>query len=267
MAKKEKNLLFQQPKRWGQLAAAAIILVCILSDFITVYSYTPLVYNENELISVMVALVLAICLDASLAYAASLLNQRVHGKNLRRIVGVVSLIGVFLLAFGGLLLLVVAATQAQEQDLFTTGAYTRLLLPLATSALSFIIGLSLDPPKDEAERLEMQAMQLRLEISKQRADCERLQNAFCRFDPCTYDRIAYQIAVKQLEAVRLCAELELGMEMAQEFETADVTQQLLKNDHDIEALRQELIRIGDSIDTSPAPNGETMALAALEERR
>lgn len=262
MNKKDQNILLRQPKRWGQLAAAAIIFVCILSDFITVYSYTPLVYNENELISVMVALVLAICLDASLAYAASLLNQRVHGKNVRRTVGVVALISVFFLAFGGLVLLVVAATQALEQDLFTAGAYTRLLLPLATSALSFIIGLSLDPPKDEAEQLKKQALRLRLEIDKERAACERLQHAFEQFDPAAYDRVAYQIAVKQLEAVRLSAELELGMQMALEFGAAEITQQLLKNNQDIETLRQELIRIGSSIDTSPDQTGEEADLAA-----
>ena len=49
MAKKEKNALLQQPKRWGQVAAAAMIALCIVSDFITVYSYTPLIYNENEM--------------------------------------------------------------------------------------------------------------------------------------------------------------------------------------------------------------------------
>lgn len=262
MAKKEKNALLQQPKQWGQVAAAAIITLCIISDFITVCSYTPIIYNENEIISVMVALVLAVCLDASLAYAASLLNQRVQGKNVRRTVGVVALISVFLFAFIGLVMLVVAATQALEQDLFVAGAYTRLLLPIATSVLSFIIGLSLNPCKDEAEQLKKQALRLRLEIDKERATAERLESAFAQFHPSAYDDIAYQIAVKQLEASRLYAELELGMEMAVEFESAEITEKLLKNHQDIEALRSDLIRIGSSMHTSPARTGGTAALPA-----
>lgn len=190
-------------------------------------------FNETPIISIVVSIVSAISLDASLGYAAMLMNRCTSTSSpavrsrCRVLVGL--LIAVFAIAYAGLILLAWSDASRADTDLVTSGTLTRLLLPTATSILSFVMGLALNPNDDRLSEINSQLAELNRELDATTATAQRLQTAFHLYDPAQYDLQQYKLAVARLKAQRLAAEHEVRLMLAQELGTANVTNQLLPN--------------------------------------
>lgn len=265
---KKKDIL-QNSKSHGcsKWLVALIVLICTASDFITIYTFSASTFNETPIISIVVSIVSAICLDASLGYAAILMNRCTSTSSpavrsrCRVLVGL--LVAVFAIAYAGLILLAWSDASRADTDLVTSGTLTRLLLPTATSILSFVMGLALNPNDERLSQIDSQLAELNRELDVTTATAQRLHSAFSLYDPAQYDLEQYRLAVARLKAHSNAAAHEVRLMLAQELGTADVTNQLL-SDNSSEELYNQIEELGLQLETAPNPECHAGAIPAFE---
>ena len=267
MFKKKDILQNGKSRGCSKWLVALIVLICTASDFITIYTFSASTFNETPIISIVVSIVSAICLDASLGYAAILMNRCTSTSSpavrsrCRVLVGL--LVAVFAIAYAGLILLAWSDASRTDTDLVTSGTLTRLLLPTATSILSFVMGLALNPNDERLSQIDSQLAELNRELDVTTATAQRLQSAFSLYDPSQYDLEQYRLAVARLKAHSNAAAHEIRLMLAQELGTADVTNQLL-SDSSSEELYNQIEELGLQLETAPKPECHAGAIPAFD---
>ena len=93
----------------------------------------------------------------------------------------------------------------------------RLLLPIATSGLSFVMGLKVNPSRERLEEIGELRRELQLAIADERVDCDRVQRLLQRFDPDQYDAQLRRQSVLRLKAAASAAEYEIRLQLSQDL--------------------------------------------------
>lgn len=255
--KKHDQSLLNPNKPRKRIGVLFVVALCIISDFICVYQFSGVVYDEYPFISVFVSLVLAVCLDASTAHAATLLNA--HSSTTtemrkRKVLAVGGMALVFLLAFGSLILIAIAAqSNDSSQNLAQSGTTARLILPVATSVLSFVMGWNLNPTASYVQQLKYQRTKLALELADAKANAQRMRSAMELIDPNAYDRELLNLALQKVKAATSEAQYKLRIALAEELGTTEASD-MLKNSQDIVDIGQiqrQLEHQAERIDIAP----------------
>lgn len=267
----KKNAILQKNSKshgCSKGLVALIVLICTASDFITIYTFSASVFNETPIISIIISIVSAICLDASLGYAAITMNRCTSisspavRSRCRVLVGL--LIVVFAIAYSGLILLAWSNASRADTDLVTSGTLTRLLLPTATSVLSFVMGLALNPNDERLSQIDRQLAELNRELDITTATAQRLQAVFSLYDPAQWDLEQYRLAVARLKAHSNAAAYEVRLMLAQELGTADITNQLLADGSASEELYNQIEELGLQLEAAPKPECHAGTLPNFE---
>lgn len=231
-----------------------VVLLCIASDLICILEFSIKIYNETPLISWLVSGVLAVCLDASLAYAASIFSQSQKRIGSKEKLAAAAMLLVFFLAFISLVLIAVAASyQSESTDLFQNGTIARLIIPIATSILSFVLGWDLDPNKTRLEELKRQRSNIQMELLEEKATCQRLHAVFQKMDPEAYDVQMFRLSMSRLKAALTQAQYKLRIALAEELGTTEAANML--KDHDLLLDAGEMIKnleqFGEDVSIAP----------------
>ena len=230
---RKKDILEYRERRWSMWLTRAIVLLCIASDFICCFQYSSLLFNEFAWVSWLVSMVTAVGLDASLAYAATMLNgvrPRSCTARRRRALGVGGMFAVFLLSYGCLVLMAWSAEAQAEADLLRDGTVARLILPVATSILSFVMGWNLDPAGARLQKIRQTCAELEREILAVRADCERTEAVLARFEPSSYDESMFRLAALRVKAAMAEAQSQIRLQLAEELGYNEAVDAILRRD-------------------------------------
>ena len=254
--RKKKDILTEvnTPRGWSRYILGVILLTCVTSDFTSIHVISSTIYNESVLISLLVSAVSALCLDASVAYAALLLNRctttasPAARQRCRVLVGM--MIAAFGLSYAGLILLAVASCMKFGTDFVQSGMTTRLLLPLCTSVVSFAMSLVLDPNETRLHQLQGHLAALDRELDETSTSAQRLLDVFRLYDPQKDDYEAFRLAVLRLKAQGLAAEHQANLMLARELDKAEITKELLQDDA-VETLRSLVEELGMELDIAP----------------
>ena len=103
----------------------------------------------------------------------------------------------------------------------------RLLLPIATSGLSFVMGLKVNPSRERLEEIGELRRELQLAIADERVDCDRVQRLLQRFDPDQYDAQLRRQSVLRLKAAASAAEYEIRLQLSQELGSTEAVDAFL----------------------------------------
>lgn len=231
-----------------------VVLLCIASDLICILEFSVKIYNETPLISWLVSVVLAVCLDASLAYAASIFSQSKKKLGSKEKLAAAAMLLVFFLAFISLVLIAVAASyQSESTDLFQNGTIARLIIPIATSILSFVLGWDLDPNKTRLEELKRQRSNIQMDLLEEKATCQRLYAAFQRMDPEAYDVQMFRLSMSRLKAALTQAQYKLRIALAEELGTTEAANMLKDDDLLLDAgdMIKKLEQFGEDVSIAP----------------
>ena len=221
-----KNKVHRRRLQWVDV----VVALCLLSDFFSVFLYSSTLFNEWAWISILVSIVTAICLDMSLFHAAKLLNSpRSQSADVRRrcFLNVAAMVAVFLLGFACLVHMAWAVETVQGNNLWQDGTLARLLLPIATSGLSFVMGLKVNPSRERLEEIGELRRELQLAIADERVDCDRVQRLLQRFDPDQYDAQLRRQSVLRLKAAASAAEYEIRLQLSQELGSTEAVDAFL----------------------------------------
>lgn len=188
-----------------RITFVAVLLLCTFTgcDFMCFNSFSQLLFNEDVIISILVSLIGAAGLDVS-SYAAGLVvSTPVPGtararKN--RAVKVVFYILCFLICYAGLVYLANTVASQTGSDIMTDGTLFRVMLPAATSLLSFALGWRTDCTTPMIRMIERQLAELDEEIDIIRTNCRRMRAAMEKYDPDAYDKELYLCALDRLKA-------------------------------------------------------------------
>lgn len=225
--KKEINILERHEKERQMLytvrvTLTAILLLCVFtgSDFLCFNSFSQLLFNEDVIISVLVSLIGAAGLDVS-SYAAGLVVSTPVPRTARakrnRAVKVIFYILCFLICYAGLVYLATTVASQTGSDILSDGTLFRVLLPVATSLLSFALGWRTDCTTPMIHLLERQIAELDEEIDLWQTNCRRMRAAMKRYDPDAYDRKMYICSLDRLQAQMNMARIRVAEAMAAEF--------------------------------------------------
>ena len=183
----------------------AVLLLCTFTgcDFMCFNSFSQLLFNEDVIISVLVSLIGAAGLDVS-SYAAGLVvSTPVPGTaraRRNRVIKMVFYILCFIICYAGLFYLASTVASQTGTNVLSDGTLFRVLLPAATSLLSFALGWRTDCSTPMIHLLERQISELDEEIDVIRTNCRRMRAAMEKYDPDAYDREMYLCALDRLEA-------------------------------------------------------------------
>ena len=200
----------------------AVLLLCTFTgcDFMCFNSFSQLLFNEDVIISVLVSLIGAAGLDVS-SYAAGLVvSTPVPGTaraRRNRAVKMAFYILCFLICYVGLIYLATTVASQTGSDILSDGTLFRVLLPAATSLLSFALGWRTDCTTPMIQLLERQIAELDEEIDVTWTNCRRMRAAMEKYDPDAYDREMYKCALDRLEAQMNMARIRVAEAMAAEF--------------------------------------------------
>lgn len=267
MSVKKKDVLQNDKSlKWKWLSSMGVLLICIISDFITIYTFSGEIFNESPWLSYIVSGVSALCLDVSLAYAAVLLNQcrsnspRASRRRCRILAGL--MFAVFVLAYIGLILLAFSDSIRNNPDLIESGTATRLILPTATSILSFVISLDVDPEAIRVAQVNRQLAKLNEQLAEETATANRLSDTFEKFDPDCYDEQRLQLAIARLKAVSLKEECEVDILKVKELggAAAETNKILQENAKEAIILCQEIEELGLGLNVAPTPEHQAGAI-------
>lgn len=208
------------------ILVALILIACILSDAICTFTFSENMFNEYEYISIFVSIIIAICLDCTTWWAGVCVgtcsrNQKVAKK--KRRTAIFMWIG-FLLGWIALLLLALAATS----NSIRLADWARLLLPIATSILSYFIGMKFDPDGERLSEIQLEITNLQVCIAESKAEANRLKQCFENFDPALYDAQNLKIAQKRLNAILMEEKYKIHMLLAQELGSETAANTFLK---------------------------------------
>lgn len=207
---------------------AAVLLLCTFTgcDFMCFNSFSQFLFNEDIVISVLVSLIGAVGLDVS-SYAAGLaVSTPVPGTaraRRNRTAKVAFYILCFLICYTGLIYLAATVASQNGSDMLSDGTLFRVLLPAATSLLSFALGWRTDCTTPMIHLLERQIAELDEEIDVTRTNCRRMRAAMEKYDPDAYDRELYLCALDRLEAQMNMAKKATDESKAAELKEVDGT--------------------------------------------
>lgn len=246
-----------------------VVITCIVSDYLTIYGFTmSVISNEYNYISHLCSITAAIGLDASLAYAAILLNHSGISSNpkVRKqskfMAGL--MFAAFLLSYFAVITLAIADSHATgKTNLVDSGTLMRLLLPAITSVVSFVLSKNIDPAKDRIAEIDAQVTQLNLQMDQEEATVKRLHTVFDLYDPSVLDKTLYQIASQRLKAQSACAQHRQKLLLAEELGTSDATNQLLSNT-DFQALLDETALLGQNLNLRPDTDCHSGGIPAFD---
>lgn len=260
MKKKDKKDIFCPKKPKSRWLVAAVVLVCVASDFVTSLQYSSVLFNEYPWVSWLVSGVTALGLDVSLAYTAIMVNgvrPRSATARRRRALGVGGMVGVFLLSYACLVWMAWSVEAQAGADMLRDGTLPRLLLPIATSILSFVMGWTLDPIKARLEEIDNLCVELEKEISVCRADCGRMQSVLAQFHPDQYDETMFRLSAMRIKAAMSQAQYQIRLLLAEELGSVEATEAVLNRDGLFLDLTVDEL---ETTDLGVAPKGDTQAV-------
>lgn len=205
-----------------RVTVAAVLLLCTFTgcDFMCFNSFSQHLFNEDVIISVLVSLIGAAGLDVS-SYAAGLVESAPIPGTARarrnRIVKMAFYILCFLICYAGLIYLATTVASQTGSDILSDGTLFRVLLPAATSLLSFALGWRTDCTTPMIHLLERQIVELDEEIDLWQTNCRRMRVAMEKYDPDAYDRELYLCSLDRLYAQMNMALIDVHEAMAAEF--------------------------------------------------
>lgn len=222
----KRDILYKNHVRRSARMADVVVLACTLSDMLCVAAYSGVLFNEVPLASILISCVVAACLDLSLFHAATVLNTPEHqGMRSRRMGKVIGMLAVFIVGYISLLLM----AWMVEGDFIhgNYGVLARLLIPIATSILSFFMGFSLSPKGDRLQEINMLRQELQAAIANQEEDCRRTEAVLDKFSVDEYDARVHQLSVTRLKIIATQAENEVCLALAQQLGTTEAVDKLL----------------------------------------
>lgn len=267
MAKKKEGLVLSHtPKPAGTplLLAALVVLVCAVSDGLTIYLFSAELFNEVPAVSMLISAVMACGLDVSLAVLGKILSTgRPDNKEalFRRKMAIIGLITAFALSFLSLVLLAAAVSQQNGTDMLTDGTLARLLGPLVTSVISFFITFCMDPVAQRRACLDRQIAETRDAIDELDVETERLEQALSVFDCDRMDYLMEKAARLKIEILQEMASQTIHEELAKRIDDSEASKEILQMNsrraEHIAAMEAELNELLEKTDMAPVPESQS----------
>lgn len=267
MAKKKEGLVLSHtPKPAGTplLLAALVVLVCAVSDGLTIYLFSAELFNEVPAVSMLISAVMACGLDVSLAVLGKILSTgRPDNKEalFRRKMAIIGLITAFALSFLSLVLLAAAVSQKNGTDMLTDGTLARLLGPLVTSVISFFITFCMDPVAQRRACLDRQIAETRDAIDELDVETERLEQALSVFDCDRMDYLMEKAARLKIEILQEMASQTIHEELAKRIDDSEASKEILQMNsrraEHIAAMEAELNELLEKTDMAPVPESQS----------
>lgn len=242
--KKEDLILSHIPKLSGTPLWLATLVagVCVVSDGLTIYLFSAVLFDEVPFISVLISTVLACGLDLSLAILGKILSVgRPDNKEalFRRKMAVVGLLTAFALSFSALVLLATAISARNGSNPFTDGTLARLLGPLVTSIISFFITFCMNPAAQRRARLDRHIAETREAINNLIVETNRLAQALQVFDCDKMDDLMAKASQLKIEILQEMASQTINEELAKRIADSDSSKKILQ----LNSQRQEHIAL------------------------
>lgn len=267
MAKKKEGLVLSHtPKPAGTplLLAALVVLVCAVSDGLTIYLFSAELFNEVPAVSMLISAVMACGLDVSLAVLGKILSTgRPDNQEalFRRKMAIIGLITAFALSFLSLVLLAAAVSQKNGTDMLTDGTLARLLGPLVTSVISFFITFCMDPVAQRRACLDRQIAETRDAIDELDVETERLEQALSVFDCDRMDYLMEKAARLKIEIFQEMASQTIHEELAKRIDDSEASKEILQMNsrraEHIAAMEAELNELLEKTDMAPVPESQS----------
>lgn len=267
MAKKKEGLVLSHtPKPAGTplLLAALVVLVCAVSDGLTIYLFSAELFNEVPAVSMLISAVMACGLDVSLAVLGKILSTgRPDNQEalFRRKMAIIGLITAFALSFLSLVLLAAAVSQQNGTDMLTDGTLARLLGPLVTSVISFFITFCMDPVAQRRACLDRQIAETRDAIDELDVETERLEQALSVFDCDRMDYLMEKAARLKIEILQEMASQTIHEELAKRIDDSEASKEILQMNsrraEHIAAMEAELNELLEKTDMAPVPESQS----------
>lgn len=267
MAKKKEGLVLSHtPKPAGTplLLAALVVLVCAVSDGLTIYLFSAQLFNEVPAVSMLISAVMACGLDVSLAVLGKILSTgRPDNKEalFRRKMAIIGLITAFALSFLSLVLLAAAVSQKNGTNMLTDGTLARLLGPLVTSVISFFITFCMDPVAQRRACLDRQIAETRDAIDELDVETERLEQALSVFDCDRMDYLMEKAARLKIEILQEMASQTIHEELAKRIDDSEASKEILQMNsrraEHIAAMEAELNELLEKTDMAPVPESQS----------
>lgn len=264
--KKEGLVLSHTPKPAGTplLLAALVVLVCAVSDDLTIYLFSAELFNEVPAVSMLISAVMACGLDVSLAVLGKILSTgRPDNQEalFRRKMAIIGLITAFALSFLSLVLLAAAVSQKNGTNMLTDGTLARLLGPLVTSVISFFITFCMDPVALRRACLDRQIAETRDAIDKLDVETERLEQALSVFDCDRMDYLMEKAARLKIEILQEMASQTIHEELAKRIDDSEASKEILqlnsRRAEHIAAMEAELNELLEKTDMAPVPESQS----------
>ena len=243
----KRDILYQNRVKRPFRLADGIVFLCICSDLLCVYQYSAVLFNEYQATSILISLAVAVCLDASLYHGAGVLNfprRRDSAVRRRCVWTLAGMAAVFLVAYISLLLM---AWMVEGDLRHNWGVWARLLIPIATSILSFFLGLSTDPVGDRLREVQTLQRQVQAAAAREAEEVRRSEALLAAFSPDQFDQQMHHLSVLRVKVAASQAEYDLPLAQAQALGTTEAVDKLLSGGDllvDPTALLDELTQPG-----------------------
>ena len=243
----KRDILYQNRVKRPFRLADGIVFLCICSDLLCVYQYSAVLFNEYQATSILISLAVAVCLDASLYHGAGVLNfprRRDSAVRRRCVWTLAGMAAVFLVAYISLLLM---AWMVEGDLRHNWGVWARLLIPIATSILSFFLGLSTDPVGDRLREVQTLQRQVQAAAAREAEEVRRSEALLAAFSPDQFDQQMHHLSVLRVKVAASQAEYDLLLAQAQALGTTEAVDKLLSGGDllvDPTALLDELTQPG-----------------------
>ena len=226
-----------------------IVLLCLLADMATMLTAVDLYVTQKTWLSWTLTGALAFCLDVPALLLGACIQDKKTPEKIKKMV-IIALIAAFVLVFGGVFGLRMASMD-QMYPVYTLGglegisgqsalqteaghtagqiimALITALLPLATSIVSFVLGLQDDPDEKYCHQLRLNRIELR-----QQADMMRVQYAELSedmsFDLNKYDEARYGICLETIENQADILESDSKKYLAEKLAKAEAVSELME---------------------------------------
>ena len=243
----KRDILYQNRVKRPFRLADGIVFLCICSDLLCVYQYSAVLFNEYQATSILISLAVAVCLDASLYHGAGVLNfprRRDSAVRRRCVWTLAGMAAVFLVAYISLLLM---AWMVEGDLRHNWGVWALLLIPIATSILSFFLGLSTDPVGDRLREVQTLQRQVQAAAAREAEEVRRSEALLAAFSPDQFDQQMHHLSVLRVKVAASQAEYDLRLAQAQALGTTEAVDKLLSGGDllvDPTALLDELTQPG-----------------------
>lgn len=266
---KKRVTLKDMLKKWW--LATLIVLVCGTSDALTSYLFSAELFNEIPAVSILISVVLACGLDASLAILGNMLSAgRPDNQEalFRRKMATIGLISAFGLSYLALVLLAVAVSARNQTDIFTDGTLPRLILPAVTSVVSFFATFCMDPVAKDRARLDDEIAQTQDELDELDVESDRLSQGLQMYDCDQMDRLLCRASRLKIEVLQLVSSEFVREQLAKRIDDSDACRQILELDsrqaERLASIEAELNDLLETTDLAPR-TGEEPAIRIVRQ--